>query len=50
LTEIDRFKVQLAADKFDLDITQMKKKLKDIETDEDKCDYYDLLSRMEDLE
>jgi len=37
-------------DKFDLEINQLKKALKEVENDGDKCVYYDILSRMEDVE
>ena len=40
----------VACDKFDTEIAQINKKVKEVENDEDKCTYYDFLSKIEDLE
>lgn len=49
-TEIDLFKQSLIYDKFDLELNQLKKNLKEVEKDEDKCAYYELLSKLEEVE
>lgn len=48
-TEAEKFKKSIVCDKFDLELNQLRKALKIVENDEDKCDYYDILSRMEDV-
>ncbi len=40
----------VACDRFDTEIAQINKKVKEVENDEDKCAYYDFLSKIEDLE
>jgi hypothetical protein len=37
-------------DKFDLELNQIKKTLKELEKDDDKCAYYELLSKFDDVE
>jgi hypothetical protein len=50
LTEIDKFKVLVSGDKFDLEISQLKKRVKEAEQDDDKCVLYEILAKIEDLE
>lgn len=37
-------------DKFDLELNQIKRTLKELEKDDDKCAYYELLSKYDDVE
>ena len=48
-TEAEKFKKSIVCDKFSLELNQLRKALKEVENDEDKCDYYDILSKIEDV-